>query len=186
MDPEDVVELLVGHLEERAVAHDPGIVDGRVDAAERRNALRHERLAARSRPHVVRVRAGDAALRLDLADDRVEPRQRTHQNGGLEPGRQLPRDDAVRADARARETRRDPLARRAVSGRGELAPAVVREEDVRGCGIGPLADQVPEGRRIGRSRVAGQASQSKRSRPKPSGRPRREGRQCPRIGRCVG
>jgi hypothetical protein len=68
VDPHHELPLVVGHLEEALVAHDPGVVHHRVDRTELVDALADELLRALARADVGAVRHGATARFADLAD----------------------------------------------------------------------------------------------------------------------
>jgi hypothetical protein len=66
---DDRVPLLLGHVDEHAVAQDAGVVDDRVQVAERLDRGVDEALRALPRGDAVAVRDRLAAHALDLVDD---------------------------------------------------------------------------------------------------------------------
>jgi hypothetical protein len=65
---DDVVPLGVGHVDDRPVAQDPGVVDQDVQRAELRDRLFHQPLGAGPVRHVVSVGDRPSAGRRDLLD----------------------------------------------------------------------------------------------------------------------
>ena len=69
--PDHRVPLVLGRVDEHPVAHEAGVVDQHVEAAERLDRLRDHRLGVLEVGHVGTVRDRPAAHRLDLGDHLV-------------------------------------------------------------------------------------------------------------------
>ena len=83
------LEQLGGHVVERLVAQDAGVVDDDVDRAERVERGLHDGLAALGGGHAVGVGDGLAAEAVDLLDDLLRPGPRRRPSPSTEPPRSL-------------------------------------------------------------------------------------------------
>ena len=85
MHPDDVVPLLLRHVENHAIAQDAGDVHEDIELAEFLDRLIDEALAAFDRRDVHVVGGGFAARRLDLLDDVIGRRLRFLLPGDRDP-----------------------------------------------------------------------------------------------------